>query len=274
MGKTAGNGAIHHVAESHAFGRILDLGRRVTYGKYVRSRLPTAALRVLVREADALRRQSMLLHRSLAPRGVALPARGEPVDVVFLLHGVAATAGVFGPLEQRLRAAGIDHVASFTYHPFRSIESLARELRRAVRWIPPRGRVHLVGHSLGGIVARWYVQEAGGASRVAQTISLASPFHGTRVARYVPGSFARHLEPDSSLLARLRHPSRIAIEVPHTSFVAAGDVIVSPPESAAFPFGDVVTVEGVGHNALLFDGDVASEISARIVSGRQDARAA
>ena len=82
------------------------------------------------------------------PAGYSDPANaGRRYPVVFLLHGVLATAGVFELLERRLRQVGIEHVASFSYHPLRSIESLARELGRACDSMPARARVHLVGHT-------------------------------------------------------------------------------------------------------------------------------
>lgn len=231
---------------------------------------PTDVFRVALREADAMRRQSTLLHRGLMPRGVPLSPHGEPVDVVFLLHGFLATAGVFGPLEEHLRQVGVEHIASFSYHPLRSVASLGAELSRHCDAIPARARLHLVGHSLGGVIARYYVQELGGASRVEQTISLASPFHGTAAASPFAGvlgrmaPLVRDMTPDSPLLARLR-AGRSA--VPHTSIVAAGDQLVSPPHSAAFPTGEVVVIQGVGHNALLFDPG-AVEVVCRKINDR------
>jgi pimeloyl-ACP methyl ester carboxylesterase len=222
----------------------------------------------MLREAEALRKQSVLLRRHLRPRTVHLPAAGPPVDVVFLLHGVLATAGVFELLERRLRQAGIEHVASFSYHPLRSVESLARELARACDSMPTRARVHLVGHSLGGVVSQYYVRLLGGASRVVQTISLASPFRGTTLLHALPSSFARiapitsELAPGSALLARmLEGPEGI----PHTSLVAAEDQLVTPVESAIFPWGEVVIIEGVGHNALLFDEEAARVVVSRVL---------
>lgn len=235
---------------------------------------PRRSLEVLAREADALRRQSVLLPRKLMPRHVALPHRGDEVDVVFLIHGVMATAGVFAPIEDRLRRSGVEHIGSFSYLPFRSVGSLTAELRAALRHLPARARLHLVGHSLGGVVARHYVQEGGGERHVYQTISLASPFHGTGVVSFLPRPVAslsplsHELSPSSSLLSRLRDPSLSARHVPHTSFVAAGDVLV-PPASAAFVHGDVHVVEGVGHNALLFHDGVAEQVARLIVGDRR-----
>lgn len=215
-----------------------------------------------------MRKQGLLLARPLR-RNVALHPRGEDEDVVFLLHGVLATAGVFAPLEKKLRRAGVTHLASFTYHPLRTIDSLARELRREVMRVPVRARIHLVGHSLGGVVARWFVQECGGAARVVQTISLASPFGGTEIARWVPTALARELEPGSALLTRLVDPTRQPRGVVHTSFVAERDAVVLPPMSAAFPHGEIIVVPEVGHNGMLFHEDVADDVVRRIVSHRR-----
>ena len=223
---------------------------------------------VLAREAEAMRKQSALLAKCVARRGVRMHPRGETEDVVFFVHGVLATAGVFAPIERALRDAGVDHFASFSYHPWRSVGSLVQELKNEIRAIPSRARIPLVGHSLGGIVARAYVHEAGGHTRVAQTISLASPFFGTELARVVKGGLVGEIAPDSALLARLRAP-HTQPRVRHTSYVAADDLVIQPAMSAAFPFGEVIVVDNTGHNGLLFDRDVAAGITRRVLAMRE-----
>lgn len=229
-----------------------------------------SALRSILREADALRRQSVLLGRALRPRFVSGARRGD--DVVLLLHGIGATAGVFEPLAERLAEAGVHHLGSFTYHPLRTVASLAQEVAAHVARVPDGARVHLVGHSLGGIVARYYVQELGGARRVTQTVSLASPFFGTTFVRAFPSALLPDLSPRSALLARLVDKKRVAAAgVPHVSFVAEADLLVTPPESAAFPVGEVVTVANAGHNGILFDEPTLARI-VELVTARTTAK--
>ena len=75
-------------------------------------------------------------------------------------------------------------------------------------------KVHVIGHSLGGLITRYYVQRMGGHERVHTVVTLGTPHQGTALAR--AGSvlpLIRQLRPDSDLIAelgrtgtRLRHP--------------------------------------------------------------------
>ncbi|MBW3630804.1 MAG: exodeoxyribonuclease VII large subunit, partial [Gemmatimonadetes bacterium] len=68
-------------------------------------------------------------------------------------------------------------------------------------------RVHVVGHSLGGAVARYYVQRMGGDARVHTLCTLGSPHAGTLAAHLLPSRLVRQLRPDSALMQELAAPS-------------------------------------------------------------------
>lgn len=194
-------------------------------------------------------------------------------DVVVLVHGFFASAGVWRPMKRALAEATGAKVASFTHAPGVGIDRIARSLAKIVERIPRGCRVHLVGHSLGGLVVRWYVQELGGHARVAQTISLGAPFGGTERARPFPFLVGRELCRTSPLLARLRARAH-EHEVPHTSIVGEGDLVVVPAESAVFPRGDVVVLPRCGHNTLLFHDDSIARVVERVRLTRHGARRA
>lgn len=61
--------------------------------------------------------------------------------------------------------------------------------------------VHLVGHSLGGLLARYAVQRRGLADVASTVVTIAAPHGGTRLARLAPGGCARLMLPGSPLLA-------------------------------------------------------------------------
>ena len=125
-------------------------------------------------------------------------------DVVVLVHGFLATAGVFRPLRARLEREAGARVASFSHAPGLGVKRIAQQLASLVDRIPHGTRIHLVGHSLGGIVARWYVQEMGGDARVAQTISIATPFGGAKLAERFRLFVGNDLHAGSDVLTRLR----------------------------------------------------------------------
>lgn len=198
----------------------------------------------------------------LVPR----PRSGD--DVVVLVHGFLATAGVFRPLRKRLDAVGI-HSATFTHLPGVGVQRIALSLAKLVDKIPRESRVHIVGHSLGGLVARWYVDELGGYQRVTQTISLASPFGGAKAAAVFPYFVGADLHPESALLARLKERARR--DVPHTSVIGTADKVVFPVESAFYHHGERIVLRHRGHNTLLYDREVANIVLSRITESSQKA---
>ncbi|MEZ4224159.1 MAG: hypothetical protein R3B13_24635 [Polyangiaceae bacterium] len=220
-------------------------------------------LTVIGKEALAFARQAALMARDVngASPSVAL----EREDVVVLLHGLFASAGVLRPLSQYIEKTAEAHTASFSYPPGPGVHSVARRLGRVLASLPSRARLHLVGHSLGGVVARWFVQELGGDPRIVQTISLGSPFNGTRTARFMPTTAGRDITPDSRVLRRLAERPNLAI--PHLSVAAGDDTVITEP--AVFGHGQRVLVEGCGHNGLLFDRRVASLVAQRVLATRE-----
>ena len=220
-------------------------------------------------ETLATLREAVLWPRDLAP---VLPTVGAGEDVVVLIHGFFASAGVFRPMRARLERDANARVASFTHAPGFGVRSIARSLAQIVAKIPADARLHIVGHSLGGIVARWYVQELGGHTRVAQTISLASPFGGSPMAARFPWLVGADLHARSTLLERLRTGPHAPL-VPHVSVVAGNDRLV-PPSGAAFHQGEVVHMAGRGHNTLLFDDEVIRLVVDRVRVAGASARVA
>jgi pimeloyl-ACP methyl ester carboxylesterase len=219
--------------------------------------LAVVLAKVIGKERLSTIREVSLMHRDLAP---VVPDARPGDKVVILVHGFCASAGVFRPLAERLKSEADARIASFTHAPGAGVRRIARSLAALVERIPQGARITIVGHSLGGVVARWYVQEMGGDARVERTISLGSPFGGVDVPRYLVGT---DLHEESALLRRLRDRAA-AFDVPHTSVVAMADRVVPGIETACLGVGDVVVLEDLGHNSLLFDPDVAGLVIDRV----------
>ena len=208
----------------------------------------------LGREALAIARQATLLHRDI---GSVLPT--DERELVVLVHGFLATAGVFRPLRERLEHEG-HAVASFTHAPGIGVAELAARVGELVDRSHAE-RIQLVGHSIGGLAARFFVDSLGGDPRIAQTVSLASPFWGARRAWLLPGQLGRDLHPDSALLVRLRES--VTRGVPHFAVAGTHDAVVGAPLSLGSA-GELVA-EGCGHNAVLYDPRVMDAVVKRLV---------
>ena len=230
---------------------------------------PRSALSIAAHEALAFARQGLLLRHDTAepviPRSVG---RGD--DVVVFLHGLFATAGVLRPLRAAIARHPFLHTAALTYLPGPGVPTIAGQLRAIVAEIPGDARLHIVGHSLGGIVARWFALESGDA-RIVQTISLASPFGGVPSAAWLGVPTIRDLRPQSAVLRRiLLHPD--AARIPHMSIIAGADTLIESPVAHALPGGEVLVMEARGHNTLLFDEGVALALERRVLERRRACR--
>lgn len=215
------------------------------------------------REALAMLRQATLLHRDVLSSPLRTPTAVQREDLVVLLHGLFATAGVLRPMRERIEADAEALTVSFTYAPGTRVEALANRIAELLSRVPGRPRIHLLGHSLGGLAVRWYVQELDYDPRVVQTICLASPFAGSRHARLMPGPAGRELLPGSPLLRRIQERAS-AVALPHVSLAAAHDLMVEP--GAWLDYGERRVFPALGHNGMLYDPEVIAEIVRRIRS--------
>lgn len=220
---------------------------------------PVRFFRAATREARAFARLASLLPRDWAS---SLPSTARPGDdVVVLVHGTLATAGEWRPLRARLAELDRTHSAVFSYGPTLGVSGVAALLGSLVAQLPPLVRIHLVGHSLGGLAVRWFVQEMPSDPRVVQTISVAPPFSGARGARFFPGPAGRDMRRGSQALRRLAITAGVP-DLPHLSIFGSADTAI--PIGTGFPVGDREVVPDAGHNALLFHESVANRIILRL----------
>ncbi|MFM7109436.1 MAG: esterase/lipase family protein [Planctomycetaceae bacterium] len=119
----------------------------------------------------------------LCAAGSVPGVRGE---TVILLHGLGEGRGAMRPLAAALRGSLDASVMSFGYASVKAdIDAHARALGEVVAGIPQADRVHLVGHSLGNLVARRWMAVAPPADlgRVGRMVMLGPPNQGADMAR-------------------------------------------------------------------------------------------
>lgn len=188
--------------------------------------------------------------RYLEPEAAATP--------IILLHGYFHNRSAFLVMRRALRRYGFRYVYPMNYKVIgHTVEELAAQLGEHVdRVLAETGatRVHLVGHSLGGLVARYYIQDLGGAERVHTCVTLGTPHRGTYAAWVGRGKAARQLRPRSELLDRLERSAR-PLPVRFISYYSNLDALVVPAFSAKLTHPALnatnVLVKDHGHMSLL-----------------------
>ncbi|HEU5268590.1 MAG TPA: alpha/beta fold hydrolase [Jatrophihabitans sp.] len=228
---------------------------------------------LLAERADLVDRRYRTDSLSPLMRGLItedINAAGRPI---LLVHGIGDNRSAFSVLRRTLRRRGYGRVSTVNYSPLTSdIRHAATDLGRQVERICAQtgyDQVFVVGHSLGGIIARYYVQCQGGDQRVHTLVTLGSPHAGTHLARLAPlFRVARQLLPGSDLMRELAAPAPRCT----TRFVAIysnRDEMVLPNRSARLDHPDLsvtrLAVPGVGHLALLVNGAVMHAVAGALV---------
>ncbi|NUU26089.1 MAG: alpha/beta fold hydrolase [Streptomycetaceae bacterium] len=187
------------------------------------------------------------------------PHRGAPGTLpVVLVHGLADNRSIFAVLRRALRREGFTSVHLVDHNPLGGdVRSKAELLGRHIAEVCERTGapgVHVVGHSLGGLIARYHAQFLDRGERVRTVVTLGTPHRGTAAAHLLRAHpLVRELCPDSPVVAELAGPAPGCT----TKFVAYwGDLdpFVVPCSSGALEHPDLdttsVLVSGAGHLTL------------------------
>lgn len=195
---------------------------------------------------------------------------------VILLHGFCDNRSTFVLLRRFLLDNGWTHVHCVNHSLLTSdVRTAAEQLAARIAEICRRtghDRVDLVGHSLGGLIARCYVQLLGGDDRVRTLVTLGTPHAGTYAAAALPPHpVARQMVPHSALLEELAAPVTARLRTRFVSIWADQDLFVVPTRNARLDHPDLyatnVRVNGVGHLMLPVDRTVAAWIRDELSAG-------
>lgn len=195
-------------------------------------------------------------------------AAGTPI---LLVHGMVDNRSIFTLLRLGLRRRGFGRVTSMNYSPFTAdVRIAAAQLAEEVEALVAETgyeRIHVVGHSMGGLIARYYVTRLGGDERVHTLVTLGTPHQGTYTAYGWTNQLTRQLRPGSPLMRELDQP------VPRcrTRFVVYWsdlDQMVFPQRHAALVHPDLavrnIDLHAVGHMSLPIIGSVVHGISSTL----------
>jgi triacylglycerol esterase/lipase EstA (alpha/beta hydrolase family) len=187
-----------------------------------------------------------LLMRDPKPAPASLP--------VLLLHGIGCNAAVWTSMRRYLEREGLGPVYALSYGPpFAAIEFFAPQVAQKIAQIERdtgASQVVVVGHSMGGLVARTYIRRYGGA-HVRRLITLGTPHAGSRHAYLMSGESLVEMRPGSAYLAALARRDGNEAGVPIVSLWSWHDSMVTPQLSSQLDWTQNIVIRGVAHNALL-----------------------
>jgi pimeloyl-ACP methyl ester carboxylesterase len=195
-------------------------------------------------------------------------AAGTPI---LLVHGMVDNRSIFTLLRRGLLRRGFGRVVTLNYSPLTGdVRAAAADLaERVEQLVADSGyeRVHVIGHSLGGLIARYYVQRLGGHERVHSLVTLGTPHSGTVLAHLLPATLGRQLRPGSDLMHELAQPAP-GVSTRLVAYWSDLDQLVLPKRNARVVHPDLRVrnelIRRVGHMSLPIDPRVVHGISTEL----------
>jgi pimeloyl-ACP methyl ester carboxylesterase len=200
---------------------------------------------------------------------------------VVLVHGLIDNRSVFSVMQRSLRRRGFAHLFPWNYSPLltdvaRGAAALGAHIERICEQTG-HDKVHVVGHSLGGLIARFHVQRRGGDARVESLVTIGTPHQGSVLAHVGATPLVRQLRPGSAVLQELAEPAP-GCRTRITAIYSDLDQVVLPTSSGRCDHPDLaarnVLVRGSGHMSLPRHRVVVDEVATTLAGLRPAERPA
>ncbi len=207
--------------------------------------------------------------RELTAPGVDPVAQDQPGPVL-VVPGYGGSVSSVQPIVAVLEAAGrdarvVDLAGDGTGDLSASAELLG-DVARTVLDETGAESVDVVGYSAGGVVARLWVRDFGGASAARRVVTLGTPNHGTDVAGIAsditPDSCptgCQQLTVNSELIRRLNAGDETPEGPVYVAVWTAFDEVVTPPDSASLDGALNLSVQSVCAGSQVDHGGLPAE---------------
>lgn len=194
-----------------------------------------------------------LLASVAAPLARTRPrAPGTPRPVL-VVHGFVATRGATALLVARLLRDGREAHAC-RYGRARGAHAKAARLAGALRELAGRTGAPLIDvitHGEGGVILRSAARDHGCLDVIGNVVSLGAPHQGAALASFLGWRSLAHLRPGSRYLTGLADADPVPDAVNFTAIASSFDAAVFPPELAYYAGAMNITLDWVGHHAML-----------------------
>lgn len=207
-------------------------------------------------------------HLPPSQRGLAIRDVEAAETPILLVHGMVDNRSIFTVLRRGLVRRGFGRIETMNYSILTGdIRAAAAHLGAEIeRIVDETGyeRIHVVGHSMGGLIARYYVTRLGGDVHVHTLVTLGTPHRGSALAYAWPGGLTRQLRPRSGLMDELAEPVR-ECQTRFINYWSDLDQVIVPQANAVLHHEDLnvhnIALHGVGHMSLPITATVVHGIS-------------
>lgn len=146
------------------------------------------------------------------------------------------------------------------------LEILAKQVADLVtRTFAPHQQIDLIGYSMGGLVARYYLQRLSGIERVDRFISISAPHRGTIAANFSTRAGCMQMRPNSDFITDLDRDVDKLKQLNFTSIWTPFDLMILPPSSSKLGFGTELQIPALAHPLMLSDRRTFRAISDALV---------
>ncbi len=184
------------------------------------------------------------------------PVAPDPaLPPVVLLHGMFSCGDDMERFARHLRSQARE-VFQPTLTPidgFATIEQLAQRLAEFVGGNLGARKFELIGFSMGGLIAQYWLQRLGGLGKVTRFITMGTPHHGTITAWISRRPGWMQMRRDSEFLRDLARDGDALRAIPFTSFYTPLDLIILPARSSEMPQARNVRVWGWLHPSFILE---------------------
>lgn len=176
---------------------------------------------------------------------------------IVLVHGLWNSPRIFKPLVSRLEQLELLVFAPHLPHRYgkTSLYNLADQLNEYIfNYFGENRPIDILGFSMGGIIARIWLQKMKGAYRTKRFISVGSPHQGTFLAQVVPESLFKgiaQMKINSQLLQEINRDLSSLKSVECISLFCPCDLMVVPAWKGTSPVGKNLSVHVCTHRSLI-----------------------
>lgn len=193
----------------------------------------------------------------------SIPSDSEKKSKVILVHGIFDDSTKMEFLKNKLTARGYQCIApSLTpKNAKHGIAPLAQQLDSYIKENNKEGETyHLIGYSLGGIISRYYLANCDNTESCISLTTLASPNHGTVLAKLYPYQSGIELRPNSTFLNKLNCDSNSTHEST-LSIRTTLDGIIIPSKSSYLPNAKNITIHTPTHISIVLSNQVVKYVT-------------